>query len=166
MTQNGRKTATSLVPPPSGNRRAAKHLGYVTFTPAELVEVRALEDEIRALCPVDSPSIEPAVSVLAGLLWRRAKLYAYVDEVGVTRGRSDRATINPAFDALDAIERRIIETMRQLAMTPKAATDLGLSLVRLQQKRDYDWSRLTADEKTTVDRLIAKAETYAGSFDE
>jgi hypothetical protein len=36
----------------------------------------------------------------------------------------------------------------------------------LQKQRDYDWSRLTADEKATVDCLIAKAETYAGTFDE
>ncbi|MDP9256002.1 MAG: hypothetical protein M3Q31_05540 [Actinomycetota bacterium] len=164
MTQNGREAATSLAPAPIGNRRAAKHLAYATFTPAELAEVRSLEDEIRALCPVESPSIEPAVSVLAGAMWRRAKLYAYIDEAGMTRGRADRATLNPALEALDRIERQIIETMRQLAMLPKQAADLGLKLVRLQQQRGYDWSALTPEEKATVDRLISKAETYEGTF--
>jgi uncharacterized protein (DUF2132 family) len=122
MTQNGRKAATSLVLPPSENRRAAKHLGYATFTPAELEEVRALEDEIRAICPVESPSIEPALSALAGAMWRREKLYAYIEEAGITRGRVDRATLNPALEAIDRIERQIIETMRQLAMLPKASS--------------------------------------------
>ena len=121
MTQNGRPASTSLAPAPKGNRRAARHLAYATFTPADLEEVRALEDEIRGLCPIDSPSIEPAVSALAFLLWRRAKLYAYIDDVGVTRGRPDRATINPAFEALDRLERQVIETMRQLAMLPRQA---------------------------------------------
>lgn len=165
MSQNGRKRAT-LVPAPEGNRRAAKHLAYAKFTPAELEEVRALEDRVRELCPVESASVEPAISVLAGLLWRRAKLYGYIDEVGVTRGRADRATINPAFEALDRLERQVIETMRQLALTPRAASDLGLSLVRLQQRRRYDWSKLSPQEKATVDRLVAKAETFEGAFDE
>jgi hypothetical protein len=48
-------------------------------------------------------------------------LYAYIDDVGVTRGRPDRATINPAFEALDRLERQVIETMRQLAMLPRQA---------------------------------------------
>src|SRR5919204_1361469 len=75
MTQNGRTANTSLAPAPRGNRRAAKHFAYATFTPAELEEVGALEDELRARpLPVDSPSVEPAVSTLAGAMWRRAKL--------------------------------------------------------------------------------------------
>jgi hypothetical protein len=91
MTQNGPTASTSLAPAPRGNRRAAKHLGYATFTPAELEEVRAIEDEIRGLCPVDSPSVEPAISTLAGAMWRRAKLYAYIEETvsesaGMRRG--------------------------------------------------------------------------------
>jgi hypothetical protein len=164
MPQNGRKAANSLVPFAKGNRLAAKHLAYATFTPAELEEVGALEEEIRALCPVESPSIEPAVSVLAGLLWRRAKLYAYVEAVGVTRGRADRATINPAFEALDRLERQVIETMRQLAMLPKVATDLGLSLVKLESQRRFDRSRLTQAERVELDRLLAKSATYEGEL--
>jgi hypothetical protein len=58
-------------------------------------------------------------------MWRREKLYAYVQEAGITRGRADRATLNPALEAIDRIERQIIETMRQLAMLPKQAADLG-----------------------------------------
>jgi hypothetical protein len=75
------KRATQLKPATTGNRLAATHHAVVTrFTPGEVAEIAELEDEIRAACPFESPSVEPAVSVLAGLLWRRAKLYAYLNE--------------------------------------------------------------------------------------
>jgi hypothetical protein len=107
------------VPAPKGNRRAAKHLAYATFRPTELDEVRALEEEIRSLCAVESASIEPGVSTLAGARRRRAKLHAYIEETGVTRGRTDRATLNPALEALDRLERQIVDTLRQPAMLPR-----------------------------------------------
>jgi hypothetical protein len=47
---------------------------------------------------------------------------------------------------------------------PRAAADLGLQLKRLQAQRRYDWSKLTPQEKTTVDKLIAKAETVEGAW--
>jgi hypothetical protein len=43
MSENGRSPAAQLEPAQPGNRLAAKHLAYATFTPAELDEVRALE---------------------------------------------------------------------------------------------------------------------------
>ena len=145
MSKNGRNSATQLEPAPLGNRRAVTHGGYATFTPAELEEVRALEDEIRDACPVKSPAVEPAISVLAGLLWRRAKLYAYLGETGFTRGRADRATLNPALEGLAMIERQVMESSRQLAMLPKAAADLGLTLKRVQEidDRDVDLEKLS-----------------------
>ena len=54
MSENGRNSATQLEPAPLGNRRAVTHGAYAMFTPAELGEVGALEDEIRDACPVDS----------------------------------------------------------------------------------------------------------------
>jgi hypothetical protein len=159
MSENGRNAATQLEPAPAGNRRAATHLAYVTFTPAELEEVRALEDEIRAVCPVESPTVEPAISVLAGLLWRRAKLYAYLNEHGFTRGRADRATLNPANDALTLIERQVMESMRQLAMLPKDAAALKLTLAQTARvKHEFDLDRLEDDERQTLEALVAKAE--------
>jgi lactam utilization protein B len=147
------------VPAPTGNRRALRHGSYLTkLTPSENAELNAIADEIRELTPVDSPSVEPAVGVLASLLWRQRKLLAFLDEHGFVRGRSDRTQLQPAVEALAQVEKQIVSTMAALAMLPKQATDLGLSLVRLQKQRDYDWSRLTAEEKATVDRLIAKAE--------
>lgn len=61
MRENGRNAATQLEPAPLGNRRAAKHLAYATFTPAELDEVRVLEAEIRALLSTGT-KLEPAPS--------------------------------------------------------------------------------------------------------
>lgn len=46
-TTNGRR---NLVPAQLNNRQAKKHGAYLSrFTPAELAEIAALEDEIRAL---------------------------------------------------------------------------------------------------------------------
>jgi hypothetical protein len=42
MSKNGRNPATQLQPAPVANRRAVTHGAYVTFTPVELEEVRAL----------------------------------------------------------------------------------------------------------------------------
>ena len=149
----------SFEPAPLGNRRAAKHFPYATFTPAELEEVGALEDEIRDACPVDSPSVEPAISVLAGLLWRRDKLFAYVNDNGITRGRADRATLNPTLEALAVIDRQILEAMRQLAMLPKAAADLGHKLAKTRRVRhEFNLDNLTDDERRTLEALMAKAE--------
>ena len=57
MSENGRKSATRLPAPPAGNRRAVTHGAYATFTPGEVEAVRELEDEIRAICPIDSASV-------------------------------------------------------------------------------------------------------------
>jgi hypothetical protein len=149
--------SNGLAPAPLGNRRAEKHGAYVTFTPAELEKVQALEDEIRAICPIDSASVEPAVSVLASLLWRRDKLVAYLHEHGFTRGRADRATLNPALEALDRIEKQIVDTARQLAMLPREAAALGLQLKQLRSDDRFDASRLTRDEQGELDRLLTKA---------
>jgi uncharacterized protein (DUF2132 family) len=155
MTQNG----SNLELAPKGNRRAVTHGAFARFTPAELEEVSALEDEIRTACPIESPSVEPAISVLAGLLWRRTKLYAYLSEQGFTRGRADRATLNPAIDALTLIERQIMESMRQLAMLPKDAAALKLTLARTERvTHKFDLESLSDDERRTLETLIAKAE--------
>src|ERR671937_806564 len=99
MTQNGRTANTSLAPAPRGNRRAAKHFAYATFTPAELEEVGALEDELRALCRStprrSNQQSRPWPARCGGGLSSNA----YVDQTGITRGRADR--------------------MRQLAMLPR-----------------------------------------------
>src|SRR5919108_4769109 len=157
MSQNGHK----LAPAPKGNTYAVRHGAFARFTPADLEEVRALEDEIRAVCPIESPSIEPAVSVLAGLLWRRAKLYTYIEEHGITRGRADRATLNPALQALDMIERQVMEAMRQLAMLPKAAADLGKTLAETPRGNagpEFNLTQLTSAERAELQRLLDKAE--------
>jgi hypothetical protein len=152
----------ALLPAPHGNRRAQRHGAFVLkFTPAELAEVAELEDRIRELVPLESPSVEPAISVLAGLLWRRGRLYEYLDEHGLHRGRSDRDQLRPAVDALGGIERQIVDTMKTLAMTPRSASDLGLSLARLQRERRFDFERLSKDERIEFDRLASKAETAA-----
>jgi hypothetical protein len=149
--------SNGLAPAPLGNRRAVTHTAYATFTPADLEAVRELEDEIRAICPIDSASVEPAISVLASLLWRRDGLVAYLAEHGFTRGRADRATLSPALEALDRIEKAIVDTSRQLAMLPREAAALGLQLKQLRSSDRFDASRLTRDEQTELDRLLNKA---------
>jgi len=85
MSENGRNAANQLKPAQPGNRLAVTHGAYATFTPAELEEIRALEDEIRAACPVQSPSVRASSqrarrSALAPRqavrLSRRARLHA------------------------------------------------------------------------------------------
>jgi hypothetical protein len=95
--QNG---STGLAPAAHGNRRALRHGAYLSkLTPTENAELTALADEIRDLSPVDSPSIEPAVAVLASLIWRQRRMLAFLDERGLVRGRSDRTQLQPAVEA-------------------------------------------------------------------
>jgi hypothetical protein len=59
-----------LAPAPLGNRRAVTHGAYLTkLSENENAELDALAAEIRAVVPVESPSVEPAVQTLAGLVW-------------------------------------------------------------------------------------------------
>jgi lactam utilization protein B len=152
-------------PAPMGNRRAVRHGGYVTkLTESENAEIAALADELRETVPVQSPSVEPAVQTLAGLIWRQRKLLTFLDEHGLTRGRSDQAQLQPAVEVLAVVDRQIITTMASLAMLPKQAADLGLTLKRLEAQRRYDRSRLTPAERRQLDALIAKTETYEGDW--
>jgi hypothetical protein len=144
-----------------------RHGAYLTkLTPTENAELAAIADEIRGLTPVDSPSIEPAIGVLASLLWRQRRLLAFLDEHGFVRGRSDRTQLQPAVEHLAVVERQIITTMAAVAMLPKQAADLGLSLIKLESQRRFDRSRLTTAERVELDRLLAKSATYDGDMPE
>jgi hypothetical protein len=72
MTQNGSKRGANLGPAPKGNQRALRHGAFARFTPAQCDEVGRLEDEVRELVPLESPSVEPVVSALAGRCSGRA----------------------------------------------------------------------------------------------
>ena len=125
---NGR---TSLTPAPLGNRRAERHGAYVArFTPTELKEIGQIEDKLREFTPLDSEALAPTFSVLAGQLWRRDRLLADLARHGVVRGRADRGRVAPAVVALTELERAIVRNLDALAMLPKAAADLGLTLAR------------------------------------
>ena len=149
-----------LEPPPLGNRRSAKHHAYVTkVTPAELAEIRELEDELRSLTPLDSDAIEPALSLVAGQLWRRERLFRDLNDHGVTRGRADRGKVAPALTALEGLEKQILEGLKALALTPQAAASLGLTLAKTRSANaDYDLKRLDADELRQLETLLANAE--------
>jgi hypothetical protein len=158
-TRNGR--AMVLPPqPPAGNRRAATHGAFVQrFTPSELEDIAELEDRIRGLVPLQTPAVEPLVAVLATQLWRYGRLIEYLAEHNVMRGRADRVQLNPAMSAANELEGSILKSLRALALTPKDAASLGLELKRLEQFRDWDFSKLTRAEKATFDELVAKAST-------
>jgi hypothetical protein len=162
-TGNGKPT---LLPAPLGNQRARTHGAFVAvFSASEQAEVAELAEQIRELVPVDSPSIEPAVAVLGAQVWRYRKLMEYVRDHGLHVGRSDRERLRPAaVHALD-LEKAILGTMRQLGMTPRAAADLGLSLVKLEKARVFDFERLTPKERQQFDDLVQKAENYEGDWD-
>ncbi len=70
-----------------------------------------------------------------------------------------RASASPQ---LAVIERGIVTTMASLAMLPKQAADLGLQLKRLEARRRYDSSRLSADGQAAVDRLHVEAAVMEG----
>jgi hypothetical protein len=64
-----------------------RHGAYLTkLTPSENAELNEIADEIRKLTPADSPSVEPAVGVLASLIWRQRRLLTFLDEHGFIRG--------------------------------------------------------------------------------
>jgi hypothetical protein len=133
------------------------------FTPAELAEIGALEDELRSLSPLDSDAIEPAISLVAGQLWRRERLFQDLNDHGVTRGRADRGKVAPALTALDALERQILEGLKALALTPQAAASLGLTLARKRAAEStFDFDRLSPKQRVELERLLDLAEVADG----
>jgi hypothetical protein len=157
-TENG---STALLPPPRGNRRAVSHGAFVSrLTPSENEEIAELADEIRELVPVSSPTVEPAITVLATQLWRYHRLTDYVSDHGLHVGRSDPERLRPAVLHSLQMEAAILNSMRQLGMTPRAAGELGLQLAKLERFKSYDFSRLSADEREQFDKLADKAATY------
>jgi hypothetical protein len=152
----------TLPPAPLGNRRAERHGGYtVHFTPAELEEIEQIEDKLRNLTPLDSEALAPTFSVLAGQLWRRDRLLADLDRHGVVRGRADRGRVAPAAAALTELERAILRNLEALAMLPKAAADLNLTLTRTREvgRSEFILERLTIAERQQLEELLTKAET-------
>jgi hypothetical protein len=150
---------SNLAPAPLGNRRAAKHGAYVTrFSPAELAEISELEDELRSLSPLDSHAIEPAISLVAGQLWRRERLFRDLNDHGITRGRADRGKVAPSALALETLERSILEGLKALALTPQSAASLGLTLAKARNANvDYDLERLSDAEQAQLQGLLEKA---------
>jgi hypothetical protein len=147
--------------PRKGERRALTHGAFVTkFTPREQEEIEELADEIRELVPVSSPTVEPAVAVLAVQVWRWHRLTDYVSEHGLHVGRPDRERLRPAVLHSLHMEAAILRSMQALGMTPKAAGELGLQLAKLERFKSYDFSRLTRDEREQFDSLADKAATY------
>jgi hypothetical protein len=152
----------TLAPAPLGNRRAVSHGAYVArFTPAELDEISEIEEKLRELTPLDSEALAPTFSVLAGQLWRRDRLLADLNRHGVVRGRADRGRVAPAVAALTELERAIVRNLSELAMLPKAAADLNLTLTRTREvgRSDFDPGRLTIKERQQLEDLLTKAET-------
>jgi hypothetical protein len=150
-----------LPPAPLGNRRAERHGAYVVhFTPSEFEEIQRIEDKLRELTPLDSEALAPTFSVLAAQLWRRDRLLADLNRHGVVRGRADRGRVAPAVVALTELERAIVRNLEALAMLPKAAADLNLTLTRTREaeRGDFDPARLTIKERQQLEALIEKAE--------
>jgi hypothetical protein len=152
--------SNGLAPAPLGNRRAATHGAYITkFTPAELAEISALEGDLRSLTPLDEDAIEPLISLVAGQLWRRERLFRDLNDHGLTRGRADRGKVAPASLALDALEKQILEGLKALALTPQAAASLNLTLTRAWSVERFNVDALTPAERATLQDLLDKART-------
>jgi hypothetical protein len=147
--------------PKKGEQRAATHRAFISrFTPAEQAEIAELEDQIRELVPISSPTVEPAVSIMATQVWRYHRLTDYVAKNGLHVGRPDRERLRPAVLHSLELEKAILNSMRQLGMTPRSAGELGLTLAKLERFKSYDFSRLSADEREQFDKLAEKAATY------
>ena len=85
-----------VLPPPARNRRAATHDGYISrFTPAERSEIAELEDRIRELVPLQTPTVEPLVAVLATQLWRYGRLVEYPSEPGLQSSGYETCVARP-----------------------------------------------------------------------
>jgi len=87
VEKSTRDGKSALLPAPRANRRAMSHGAYLTvFSAPEQAEIGEIGERIRELVPVDSPSIEPAVAVLASQVWRYRSLVAYIAEHGLHLG--------------------------------------------------------------------------------
>jgi hypothetical protein len=138
-----------------GNRATRNGDFYVRIlTPLEIEEVADLAEAIRQLSPVYSDALEPLVQSLAGLLWRRRKAYARLEEKGV---RPSEARL---LADLGTLERTVLLHLRELGMTPKSAAELGLDLARiasLGRADGIDLNRLSPEKRNLLEALVEEA---------
>jgi hypothetical protein len=151
----------NLTPVGPNNRLARTHSFYATaLTPIELADVTELADCLRELCPVNSVAMEPMIALLAGQLWRRRRAYADLAANGVVRAKGKPA---PILQDLETLERSIADGLRSLGLEPMAAAKLGLTLAQVDAVagRELDLSRLSAADRSTLERILAIAEGTA-----
>jgi hypothetical protein len=162
MAKRGVNGHVGLVAPEPGNQLARTHGFYARYlTPLEDAEVEEIAGAIRQLAPLDADGLEPAIQLLAGQIWRRKRAYADLQRHGVTRGRADRSRAASILGDLTKLEGSILDGLRELGMTARSATALGLQLRQFEKARQFDFQRLTKEERRTFDELLTKAETVS-----
>jgi hypothetical protein len=150
------------VPATPGNRLAETHGFYVqALSVAEEGEVAEIAETLRALSPIVDDwgaKAEPLIAITAGQLWRLRRGYKDLAEHGLTRGKGRQPA--PILARLEALERQLLANLAALALTPKAAADLGLTIARVKEieaGRGVDLERLSPQERLHLSELLDKA---------
>jgi hypothetical protein len=139
--------------PPPGNRRALRHGGYAQVAPARLGErARQIFDELAIDAPLrDEDGGLPAadhlvVSLLAQCLVRLEDIAAYLSLHGLLDAKGN---VRPAAELERRLRSEAADHARELGLSPRARTTLGLELVRgasaQQQLEDHIAQRYGQD---------------------
>lgn len=140
-----------------GNKLAATHRFYLRALDGDdLIEVEEYAASLREASPAvqDGMAVDALIEVVAVQRWRLQRGWQEIARNGLTRGA--RNVPAPILNHLSALETRYVENLARLGLTPQAAADLGLSLIRAQREL-LDLGRLTATERTQLEGLLSKA---------
>lgn len=108
----------------SGNTLQLRHGAYSPEGRRELKNARA--EELRALVPAYSPSDEPMIRLVAGVLARIELAWDWLDEHGIFRGETGE--LQPVLKALSTWENTAGRLLDRLGCDPSARGALGLDL--------------------------------------
>jgi hypothetical protein len=145
----------------NGNAIAVTHGAYSRLRLSEPAGDTA--DVVRELVPLNHDADEPTIQTFAFVL---EQLRAAGEALEQARGTGRRDKLLRLSQDANGWANTALRFAKELGLTPRARAELGLDLARARAAVRFDWSRLTSAEKSTVDRLISKAETHEGTFDE
>lgn len=162
--------------PEKGNQRARSHGAYAKIAPARLDEkARELYDALAADAPVREadgslPAADAvAVRLAADTLCRLEDVQAWIEENGIFDSRRQNAgykrtkkkgryrrSADPmrAVEMEDRLQRRLMDQLDSLGMTPRSRAKLGLD-----QARQFDLAR----EWEQQDRAQRRSDSIEGS---
>jgi len=129
-----------------------RHSFYATkLDSEERAELADIVSAIAERTPAAGPAVDPLIELVALQVWRLRRAVADLAAHGLVR---DGGRPAPILGHVEATERRLAENLEKLALTPKSAADLGLTLLRT---RALDVALLSPDEQAELARLLRRA---------